>query len=105
MWASLSGGGPTRPVAGSYRGRHAGGRGETGPREGRWPAHGEDDEMADRTLSQDERKAIFLALVEAQDGGMDAARSREVIAERFAISQQQVKRIEAEGIDAEWPPL
>lgn len=61
--------------------------------------------MAEETLSQSERQAIFLALVEAQDGGMTAARSREAVAQRFSISQERVKRIEVEGIDAEWPPL
>jgi hypothetical protein len=61
--------------------------------------------MADERLSQTEREAVFLALVEAQDGGMTPARSRESIAERFAVSQEQVRRIEREGIDGGWPPL
>jgi hypothetical protein len=49
--------------------------------------------------------ALFLALVQAQDGGMSASKSREAIAERFEVSQEQVQKIEREGIDAEWPPL
>jgi len=65
----------------------------------------EGDEVADKKLSQSERKAVFLALVQAQDGGLDAAKSREDVAGRFSLSQEQVKRIEKEGIDAEWPPL
>jgi hypothetical protein len=67
--------------------------------------HEEGEDVADERLSQSERKAVFLALVQAQDGGMDAARSREEVARRFSLSQEQVKRIEKEGIDAEWPPL
>lgn len=61
--------------------------------------------MPDKDLSQNERQAVFLALVEAQDSGMATARSREVIAGQFAISQEQVRKIEREGIDSGWPPL
>jgi len=67
--------------------------------------HEEGDDVADKRLSQSERKAVFLALVQAQDGGMDAAKSREDVAGRFSLSQEQVKKIEKEGIEAEWPPL
>jgi hypothetical protein len=65
----------------------------------------EESEMADRTLSQPDRQAVFLALVEAQDGGMTPAQSRESIAEQFAVSEDLVRRIEREGIDGGWPPL
>src|SRR5262249_20138984 len=61
--------------------------------------------LGSRRIPQSERKAVFLALVQAQDGGMDAARSREDVAGRFSVSQEQVKRIEKEGIEAERPPL
>ena len=61
--------------------------------------------MADKNLSQSERQAVFLALVEAQDGGMTAAGSRVAVAERFSISPEQVRAIEREGIDGGWPPL
>jgi hypothetical protein len=33
------------------------------------------------------------------------ARSREVVAARFGIGAEQVRRIEREGIDGNWPPL
>ena len=62
-------------------------------------------DKADKPLSLEERKAIFLALVEAQDGEMGVVKSRKAIAERFAISDRQVRRIEQEGLDGEWPPL
>jgi hypothetical protein len=52
-----------------------------------------------------ERKAIFLALVETQDEAVNVLQSRKTIAERFAISEGRVRRIEEEGLDAGWPPL
>jgi hypothetical protein len=66
--------------------------------------------LSERTLSEDSlleprRKAIFLALVEAQDHKMSVAQSRLVIAERFGISERQVREIEREGLDNCWPPL
>ena len=51
------------------------------------------------------RKEIFLALVEAQDQEVGVARSRRVIAERFGLTEGQVRQIEQEGLDHEWPPL
>jgi hypothetical protein len=51
------------------------------------------------------RKEIFLALVEAQDQDLGVARSRRLIAERFGITEGQVRQIEQEGLDHEWPPL
>lgn len=61
--------------------------------------------MADKTLSQEERMAVFLALVEAQDGDQSVAQSRRSVAKQFGISEEQVRRIEREGLDSEWPPL
>lgn len=61
--------------------------------------------MPGKDLSEAERRALFLALVEAQDAGMDAGRSREVVAGRFGISPEEVRKIEREGIDGGWPPL
>ena len=51
------------------------------------------------------RKEIFLALVEAQDQEVGVARSRRVIMERFGLTESQVRQIEEEGLDHEWPPL
>jgi hypothetical protein len=61
--------------------------------------------MADKTVSRDERMATFLALVQAQDGGMSLARSRKAIAGRFGIGEEQVRQIERDGIAGGWPPL
>jgi hypothetical protein len=58
-----------------------------------------------KLLSEAERKDVFRALVEAQDGRMSVAQSREEVARRFGISDQQLRRIEQEGVDGDWPPL
>jgi hypothetical protein len=60
---------------------------------------------AKKTLSVDERKAVFLALVQLQDAGAGVAKSRDEVAARFGLEQPQVRRIESEGLSAEWPPL
>ncbi len=56
-------------------------------------------------LPQPRRMEIFLALVETQDQDVGVARSRQLVATRFGVSEDQVKRIEQEGLDHEWPPL
>jgi len=56
-------------------------------------------------LSENRRKEIFFALVEAQDQRMDVAGSRRLIVERFGVSENQVRQIEREGMDNQWPPL
>ncbi len=56
-------------------------------------------------LSEPRRKEIFQALVEAQDSEMGVAQSRKLIAERFGVNESQVREIEREGIDQQWPPL
>jgi len=61
--------------------------------------------MTDRALSHAERMEVFRALVEAQDGGTAVALSRTVVAQRFGIAEEQVRRIEREGLDGNWPPL
>jgi hypothetical protein len=62
-------------------------------------------EEPEQTLSLEQRMAVFLALVEAQDGKMTVPQSRKATAERFGLSEQQVRRIEREGLDGDWPPL
>jgi hypothetical protein len=56
-------------------------------------------------LSEPVRKEIFVALVEAQDGGMPVAQSVKAVAGRFGVSEGAVKRIEREGLEGNWPPL
>jgi hypothetical protein len=56
-------------------------------------------------LPEERRKELFLALVEAQDQDMSVAQSRRIIAERFGVSEDVVRRIEREGLEGHWPPL
>jgi hypothetical protein len=51
------------------------------------------------------RMEIFKALVDGQDQEMGVARSRQVIAERFGITETLIKEIEQEGLDRQWEPL
>jgi hypothetical protein len=60
---------------------------------------------SDKSLSQEQRMELFLALVEAQDSEMSVDQSRKATAERFGVSEAQVRKIEREGLDANWPPL
>lgn len=56
-------------------------------------------------LSEQNRREIFRALVEAQDQGMRVAQSRTAIAERFGLEEARIREIEREGLDHSWPPL
>ena len=56
-------------------------------------------------IHEERRREIFLALVEAQGQEMAVGQSRKVIAERFGVTEGQVRKIEQEGLDKEWPPL
>jgi hypothetical protein len=60
---------------------------------------------AENSLTEPRRKEIFLALVNAQDHEMSAEQSRKFIVERFGITESQVRHIDREGIDNDWPPL
>jgi len=56
-------------------------------------------------LPEERRREIFLALVDAQDHEMTVPQSREAVASRFGVSEGQVRKIEREGLDNNWPPL
>jgi hypothetical protein len=60
---------------------------------------------AEEYPTESRRKEIFHALVDAQDQEMSVAASRKHVAERFGLSENQVRQIEQEGLDHEWPPL
>ncbi len=51
------------------------------------------------------RRTIFAAIVAAQDAGASVPDSRAIVAKKHGIDVDEVKRIEREGLDAEWPPL
>jgi hypothetical protein len=57
------------------------------------------------SMPEDRRKEVFAALVEAQDQAMSVAQSRKLVAERFQLSEADVRQIEREGMDQQWPPL
>jgi len=69
----------------------------------------EEDTMAgleaEKPVPEARRREIFLALVDAQDHEMTVAQSRKAVAERFGVSESQVRQIEREGLDRGWPPL
>jgi hypothetical protein len=62
--------------------------------------------MPAKRLTVQQRREIFLALVRIQDEGtMTVGESLQHIMKEYAISESQLKQIEEEGIDKEWPPL
>lgn len=61
--------------------------------------------MAAERLSIAQRKQIFRELVARQDQGDSVAKSYEKLVKDHSINQDQLKRIEEEGISNEWPPL
>jgi hypothetical protein len=56
-------------------------------------------------LSEERRKEVFAALVDAQDHEMNVPQSRKLIAERFGVTEAAIRQIEREGVDQQWPPL
>ncbi len=62
-------------------------------------------DQGSESLSEDRRKEIFLALVDAQDHEMSVAQSRKMTTQRFGVSEGQVRQIEREGMTQQWPPL
>jgi len=62
-----------------------------------------------RRLTMEEKKEIFSQLVATQDatqGSLDWVRkSYELVTGQFSISEEQLKAIEVEGSDNDWPPL
>src|SRR5947209_38058 len=62
--------------------------------------------MPVKRLTAKKRREIFHSLVETQDVGlMTVPQSRQQIMKRYDITEDQLRRIEEEGIDQDWPPL
>jgi hypothetical protein len=55
--------------------------------------------------SEDRRRAIFAALVEAQDRTRSVHAAKQDVLARFAVTWAIVEQIEQEGMNNEWPPL
>lgn len=56
-------------------------------------------------LPEDRRRAVFMALVAAQDLGIAVRPSRALVAKEQRVTVAQVEVIEREGVDRQWPPL
>jgi hypothetical protein len=62
--------------------------------------------MASKRLSIQQRKDIFRSLVETQDlGVMPVPESIRHVAQQFGVTESQVRQVQEEGIEKEWPPL
>ncbi|MBY0524482.1 MAG: hypothetical protein K2R98_13835 [Gemmataceae bacterium] len=62
--------------------------------------------MRAKRLTVQERKDIFQALVTAQDsGGISVPESRQQVTRDYEITDAQLRQIEEEGLEKEWPPL
>jgi hypothetical protein len=62
--------------------------------------------MRAKRLSLQQRRDVFHALVTTQDLNlMSVSESRQYIEKQFDITDAQLKQIEEEGLEHEWPPL
>lgn len=62
--------------------------------------------MRAKRLTIQQRKEIFHSLVVTQDrGNMTVADSLKHVVDEYAISEEQLRQIQDEGIEKEWPPL
>ena len=61
--------------------------------------------MPAKRLTVQQRQEIFYDLVRTQDEVLNVPRSRQIVTERFDITEAQLRQIEDEGLDKEWPPL
>ena len=55
--------------------------------------------------SEDRRRAIFAALVEAQGRTRSLHAAKQQVLAEFGVTWAVVERIEQEGMNNEWPPL
>jgi chromosomal replication initiation ATPase DnaA len=62
--------------------------------------------MQVKRLTVKQKKEIFKALVELQDSKqVTVIDSIKRVAEQFGISEKELRKIQEEGIEREWPPL
>jgi hypothetical protein len=62
--------------------------------------------MRAKRLTLQQRRDIFSTLVTTQDlGTLTVAESRKQVIDQFEITDAQLRQIEEEGLDKEWPPL
>jgi DNA-directed RNA polymerase sigma subunit (sigma70/sigma32) len=62
--------------------------------------------MASKRLTVAQRREIFQTLVATQDEGqMSVPQSLEHVSKQFDITDAQIRQIQDEGIEKQWPPL
>jgi len=61
--------------------------------------------MRAKRLTLQQRQEIFKDLVMTQDVVLNVRKSYQVVTEKFEITDAQLRQIEDEGLDKEWPPL
>jgi hypothetical protein len=62
--------------------------------------------MRTKRLTIQQRQEIFHSLVATQDlGVMTVSESVQHVIKQYEITEAQLRQIEDEGIDKEWPPL
>jgi len=58
-----------------------------------------------QSLPESDRRTIFAELVALQDARLSVRDSRRHVREKYSLTDAQLRRIEEEGCDEEWPPL
>ncbi len=58
-----------------------------------------------KRMTVEQRREIFRALVTTQDIVHDVPKSKEIVSKKYGITPAQLKQIEDEGIERQWPPL
>ncbi len=62
--------------------------------------------MAGKRLTVQQRREIFEDLVFTQDElPLNVRKSYEIVTEKYAITEYQLRQIENEGLEKQWPPL
>jgi hypothetical protein len=56
-------------------------------------------------LEEAKRQEAFRVLVDLQDRGYSVDASHDEVASQFGITVTQLRCIEREGLDKQWPPL
>jgi hypothetical protein len=62
-------------------------------------------DMRAKRLTLQQRQEIFKDLVMTQDVVTNVRKSYQIVTEKFEITDAQLRQIEDEGLDKEWPPL
>jgi hypothetical protein len=56
-------------------------------------------------LHEIDKKEIFFCIVRMEDEGASLSDCRRHVAAKFGIEIEEVRAIESEGLEKEWPPL